>query len=244
MLILNYWDAICSVELLYQVLVCYGDLLKYLAPAVCLLLLAHHFFHIPDYVFRKLLHMVAFSIVTVMILSAGCWEAACLTSLSFALIVYPILMLLEKEPWFDQFLVQKKPGEIKQSLLLLFVMIALDIAVAWGVFGKRYVAVASVLMWGFGDAAAALVGIRFGKHVVPWKLSDGKKTFEGTAAMFAVSVLVGCAVLIPECSAGMSALAALVSGALGAFTELASKNGMDTVTVPAVLVAALLVLGV
>jgi hypothetical protein len=42
----------------------------------------------------------------------------------------------------------------------------------------------------------------------------------------------------------MSALAALVSGALGAFTELASKNGMDTVTVPAVLVAALLVLGV
>jgi dolichol kinase len=246
MLILNYWDAIRSVDLLYQVFVCYGDLLKYLAPAVCILLIAHHFIRIPDYIFRKLLHMIAFSIVTVMILSASRWEAGCLTALSFALIVYPILMLLEKEPWFDKLLVQKKPGEIKQSLLLLFVMIAVDIAVAWGLFGKQYVAVASVLMWGFGDAAAALVGIPFGKHIVPWKISDGKKTFEGTAAMFVVCALVGCAVLIPLSGAPIwqCVLAALLCAAAGALTELGSKNGMDTVTVPAVLVAMLLLLGV
>jgi hypothetical protein len=246
MLILNYWDSICSVDLLYQVFVCYGNLLKYLAPAVCLLLLTRRLFPIPDYVFRKLLHMVAFSIVTVMILSASRWEAACLTSLSFAVIVYPILMLLEKEPWFDKLLVQKKPGEIKQSLLLLFIMIAADIAVAWGIFGKQYVAVASVLMWGFGDAAAALVGIRFGKHVIPWKISDGKKTFEGTAAMFVISALVGCAVLVPlsDAPAWYSILAALLCGVVGSLTELGSRNGMDTVTVPAVLVAVLLLLRV
>jgi uncharacterized membrane protein YfcA/dolichol kinase len=246
MLILNYWDAIRSVDLFYQVFVCYGNLLLYLIPAVCVLFLIHHFFHIPDYVFRKLLHMIAFSIVTIMILSASRWEAACLTSLSFAVIVYPILMLLEKEPWFDKLLVQKKPGEIKQSLLLLFVMIAADIAAAWGLFGKQYVAVTSVLMWGFGDAAAALVGIPFGKHVIPWKISDGKKTFEGTCAMFVVSALVGCAVLVPLSGAPVwySVLAALLCGGAGALTELSSKNGMDTVTVPAVLVVLLLLLGV
>jgi hypothetical protein len=246
MLILNYWDAICSVDLLYQVFVCYGNLLKYLAPAVCILLLAHHFIHIPDYIFRKLLHLIAFSIVTVMILSASRWEAACLTALSFAVIVYPILMLLEKEPWFDKLLVQKKPGEIKTSLLLLFIMIAADIAVAWGIFGKQYVAVVSVLMWGFGDATAALIGIRFGKHVVPWKISDGKKTWEGTAGMFLVSTLVGCAalILLGASSFGYCIVAALISGAVGAFTELVSKNGLDTVTVPAVLVAVLLALKV
>jgi hypothetical protein len=244
MLILNYWDKICSIDLLYQVFVCYGNLLKYLAPAVCILLLVRCFCHIPDYIFRKLLHLVAFSIVTVMILSASRWEAACLACLSFAVIVYPILMLLEKEPWFDKFLVQKKPGEIKTSLLLLFVMIAADIAVAWGIFGKKYVAVASVLMWGFGDAAAAIVGIRFGKHVASRKLSDGKKTWEGTIGMFLVSSLAGCItlVLLSGKSVGSCILAAVLSGAVGAFTELVSKDGMDTVTVPAVLVAMLLLL--
>jgi uncharacterized membrane protein YfcA/dolichol kinase len=246
MLILNYWDKICSIDLLYQVFICYGNLLKYLAPAVCILLLIRHFCSVPDYIFRKLLHLIAFSIVTVMILSSSRWEAACLTSLSFAVIVYPILMLLEKEPWFDKLLVQKKPGEIKTSLLLLFIMIAADIAAAWGIFGKQYIAVVSVLMWGFGDAAAAIIGIRFGKHIVPWKISDGKKTWEGTMGMFLVSALVGCAMLIllSGNSVGYCILAAVLSGAVGALTELASKNGSDTVTVPAVLIVMLLLLKV
>jgi uncharacterized membrane protein YfcA len=246
MLILNYWDKICSIDLLYQVFICYGNLLKYLAPAVCILLLIRHFCSVPDYIFRKLLHLIAFSIITVMTLSASRWEAACLTSLSFAVIVYPILMLLEKEPWFDKLLVQKKPGEIKTSLLLLFIMIAADIAVAWGIFGKQYIAVVSVLMWGFGDAVAAMVGIRFGKHIVPWKISDGKKTWEGTMGMFLVSALVGCAMLIllSDNSVGYCILSAVISGVVGAFTELASKNGLDTVTVPAVLIAMLLLLRV
>jgi dolichol kinase len=246
MLILNYWDKICSIDLLYQVFICYGNLLKYLAPAVCILLLIRHFCSVPDYIFRKLLHLIAFSIITVMTLSASRWEAACLTSLSFAVIVYPILMLLEKEPWFDKLLVQKKPGEIKTSLLLLFIMIAADIAVAWGIFGKQYIAVVSVLMWGFGDAAAAIIGIRFGKHIVPWKISDGKKTWEGTMGMFLISALVGCAMLILQSgnSIGYCILAAMLSGVVGAFSELVSKNGLDTVTVPAVLIAMLLLLRV
>jgi dolichol kinase len=99
-------------------------------------------------------------------------------------------------------------------------------------------------MWGFGDAVAAMVGIRFGKHVVAWKISDGKKTWEGTTGMFLVSSLVGCAMLIflSGNSVGSCILAAVLSGAVGAFTELVSKNGLDTVTVPAVLIAMLLLL--
>jgi dolichol kinase len=246
MIILNYWDKIKSVDLLYQVFICYRDLLVYLVPAVCILFIARYFLNIPSYIFRKLLHVIAFSIVTIMIMSSKRWEAACLTSLSFAIIVYPILHILEKEPWFDSLLVQKKKGEIKTSLLLLFIMIAVDIAVAWGIFGKQYVAVTSVLMWGFGDAAAAVVGIRFGKHVIPWKISDGKKTYEGTAAMFGVSAIVGIValILLTGNSVIYCIIAAIICGLVGAFTELVSKNGMDTMTVPAVLVFMLLVMGV
>jgi uncharacterized membrane protein YjjP (DUF1212 family) len=64
--------------------------------------------------------------------------------------------------------------------------------------------------------------------------------------MFLISALVGCATLIPlsGSSLGYCVLAAVVSGAVGALTELVSKNGLDTVTVPAVLVALLLLLRV
>jgi dolichol kinase len=116
--------------------------------------------------------------------------------------------------------------------------------VAWGIFGKQYIAVVSVLMWGFGDAAAAIIGIRFGKHIVPWKISDGKKTWQGTTAMFLVSSLVGYTILVflSGNSVRYCILSAVLSGAVGAFTELVSKNGLDTVTVPAVLIAMLLLL--
>ena len=46
------------------------------------------------------------------------------------------------------------------SHMLIFV------AVAWGAFGKPHLAATAVLMWGVGDAVAALVGIPFGRHKV------------------------------------------------------------------------------
>ena len=74
--------------------------------------------------------------------------------------------MAEKQPWFEKFFVQKSKGEIKRSMLLLFAMFAAVIVVAWGIFGKPGIAAASILMWGVGDAAAALIGIPFGKHKV------------------------------------------------------------------------------
>ena len=44
---------------------------------------------------------------------------------------------------------------------MLFLMFAAVISVVWGVFGKPYIAAAAILMWGTGDAAAALIGIPF-----------------------------------------------------------------------------------
>ena len=52
-----------------------------------------------------------------------------------------------------RFFVQKSPGEIKRSLLMLFFMFAAVITVAWGIFGKPHIAAASILMWGMGDAS-------------------------------------------------------------------------------------------
>ena len=181
-----------------------------------------------------------------MILFSESWDAAAITSGVLAAVIYPILMLAEKKPWFDRLFVQKSKGEIKRSMLLLFAMFTTVIAVAWGLFGKAELAAAAILMWGAGDAAAALVGIPFGKHKVRLRFTDGKKSWEGTLAMFAVAFLAGLAVLLSAGKTGLprALLMAGVGALCGAGTELFSPSEWDTVTVPVAITAALLVFGI
>ena len=122
-------------------------------------------------------------------------------------------------------------------------MFAIVIAVAWGIFGRPQLAAAAILMWGAGDAAAALVGIPFGKHKVKCKLTDGKKSWEGSVAMFLVSISIGLAVLLIFHNAPWyhALLMAGVGALLGTATELFSPSEYDTVTVPTVIAAVLLV---
>jgi dolichol kinase len=89
-------------------------------------------------------------------------------------------------------------------------------------------------MWGEGDAAAALVGIYLGKHVVRWGIADGKKTWEGTLAMFATALICGMFVFVAlKGMPPLNTLAAIApTAAVSAIVELASKDGNDTVWVP------------
>ncbi|MDE6589401.1 MAG: phosphatidate cytidylyltransferase, partial [Oscillospiraceae bacterium] len=94
----------------------------------------------------------------------------------------------------------------------------------------------AILMWGSGDGAAALVGHRFGKHHIKLPLADRKKTWEGSGAMAAVSAVVGTASLLILTALPWHCclLMALAASIFGAYTELISWGGDDTVTVPVV----------
>ena len=234
-----------SGALFSQTLHCLAVLASFIVPAVLILIPVRFLTKLPSYVFRKLLHIVAFSCVTLMILSAKSWQAAALTSVLIAVAVYPILAALESAPWFEKLFVQKSAGEIKKSLLLLFFMFAALISVSWGVFGKPHLAAAAILMWGTGDAAAALVGIPHGRHKVRSRLTDGKKSWEGRLAMLAVSFISGMIVLsaVQKTALPQAALSAGLGALLGTVTELFSPSEYDTVTVPAVIAAVLLLLG-
>ena len=244
MLILNFWDYLSQIELFMQTLRCLGILVAFIIPCIVLLLLIKLIFKPAPFVFRKLLHLVAFTGITFMIVSAKSWLAVVLTSAVFALILFPTLTILEKEPWFPRFFVQKKPGEIKKSMLLLFVMFAALVAVGWGVFYAPKFVAAAIIMWGAGDAAAALFGIPFGKHKVKFKPADGKKSWEGSGAMLAVSFICGFLVLafVQGLPIPISIAFALIAAVLGTATELFSPSELDTVTVPVVIEAALLIL--
>jgi dolichol kinase len=76
-------------------------------------------------------------------------------------------------------------------------------------FFPKEVAVLAMLYAGAGDAAAALVGRRWGRHRTAWG-----KSWEGTAAGAAVNVAIGLAV------PGIPPLAAVLGGAAGALLEL------------------------
>ncbi len=240
MLLLYFWPQISAIPLAVQTLRCLGRLILYIIPCVLALLLIRSVTKIPSYVFRKLMHVVAFTCFTVMMLTAESWQAAALTSVIMALLIYPLLVLVENEKWYGRFFVQKSPGEIKRSLLMLFFMFAAVIAVACGGFGKPHIAAAAILMWGMGDASAALVGIPYGRHRI--KTRYASKSWEGTLAMFAAAFLFGTIVLhfSGGLEIGRAALAAFPAAAAGAATELFSPSEWDTVTVPVVILIVLL----
>jgi dolichol kinase len=244
MLILNFWEQLSQISLFVDILHCFGVLAAYIIPSVLVLLPIRFLTSLPSFIFRKLLHIVAFTCVSLMILAAHSWQAAALASVIIAAVIYPLLMAAEHERWYPRLFVEKKPGEIKKSMLMLFLMFAALIAVCWGVFGKPQLAATAILMWGTGDAAAALVGIPFGKHKVKSKLTDGKKSWEGSTAMLIVSLMAGTGML--TLAQGMSVLHALpisfLAALLGTATELFSPSEYDTVTVPTVIAAALLLL--
>ena len=223
---------------------CLISFIKYIIPCIIALLLIHFLLKVPSYVFRKCLHLVAFTCVTVMIVCAESWQAAVIASVIIIIVIYPVLSLLERQAWFAPLFVQKSRGEIKRSLVMLFGMFAVLTAVSWGLFGNVCACAAAILMWGTGDAAAALVGIPYGNHKIKLKITDGKKSLEGTAAMFIVSTAAGFATLYfyGKYPPGRSFVCALVGGILGALTELISPSEYDTVTVPSVILAVELII--
>ncbi|MBO4680104.1 MAG: phosphatidate cytidylyltransferase [Lachnospiraceae bacterium] len=227
-----------------NVLRCFGVLAVYIVVALSVLFIIRRLVKIPDFVFRKMLHIVAVCGVCLMIFQADNWQAAALTSGLLAIILYPVLSVLEEKPWFDKLLSQKSQGEIKKSMLLLFIMFTAVTAVAWGVLNRPQSAIASIAMWGIGDAAAAMIGIPFGKHKVHCKLTDGKKSWEGSFAMLIASFLAGSFVLLLLGDIGVAkALLIATAGAIvGSLAELFSPSEYDTITVPVTILFVFLVL--
>ena len=196
MIILNYRDFFIDSGLLKETFVCFGKYLIFIIPAAVVLLTVKLVFKPNKDLFRKLLHTAAFMSSIVIMSCTESWLAASFALVLFAAVVYPILAAAEKINGFSNLLTEKRQGEIKKSLLLLFLSDAVIVAVMWGIFGLKYGAMAAILMWGIGDAAAALVGKRFGRHKIHIKFADPNKSWEGTGAMFLASFLLGSAVMI------------------------------------------------
>jgi len=100
-----------------------------------------------------------------------------------------VIAIVEKYPKVISAFHQRKKGEIRSSLVLAFVMMALLTTVFWGLLGEswKFITVIAVMAWGFGDAAASLIGKSFGRNKINNRLVEKAKTREGTIAMSVVA---------------------------------------------------------
>ena len=194
------------------------------------------FFNLPFEVIRKMYHMVITLSIFPLVMLFENWYMAVLAAFMLVLIAYPLLILVENSSFYQRIAVERQCGEFKSSLIIVQLSITLMIFVFWGLLGSqwKYVAVVAVMAWGFGDAAAALIGKNFGRRRILHHRIQGTKTVEGTEAMFFVAGLaIFFTFLIYAGQPWLVSLAvALLVAPVCAVVELFSNRGMDTLTVP------------
>lgn len=214
----------------------FGLYIGYIVAFACVLLVIRALTPVKPYVFRKLLHIVAFTSILPLAFGTDVWWIAVAVECAFLVVVILALVLLENQPFYASLFVEKGKHEVLVSFVLLFSLIALMLAVFWGLGGEahKYIAVAAILAWGPGDGAAAIVGHQWGRHKLSGRAIEGVKSVEGSLAMAVTSFICTFGVLLAMApyawyaALGLSAVIAVVAAAV----ELFTKRGMDTVTVP------------
>jgi phytol kinase len=171
---------------------------------------------------RKIIHVgVAFwALPTALLFHSPWWAALCpavfivLNAVSYR---FRLMDVIEEDG-------RGSPGTIYfpvSFVVLILVFWPLD---------ARAAMVAGLFAMGFGDAAASVLGRRFGRH--RYRTAGGTKSWEGTVAMVAVSfaaILLGTWALLPQPAWAASAAAAAAAAA----AEAPAGRGLDNLTVPA-----------
>lgn len=217
-----------------QFLFGFSMLILYFIVYACVLFAIRKFFSKKSERFRKLLHIGVLFSIFVFLYAFKVWWHAVIACLVLSILIFPILHFAERIPGYSTLLVQRKPNEVKWSMVQFFFTFAVVISVSKGIFNENYLAVASLFTWGFGDAAAALFGKRFGKHKLEAKLIEGVKSVEGTVAMAIIAFLTSITVLLFKGATPwyISVLAAAAAGIASSVVELYTLKGADTITCP------------
>jgi phytol kinase len=119
----------------------------------------------------------------------------------------------------------------RKSLGTFFYAVSIGVLIAAFWHHYPHYAVIGILVMTWGDGLAALIGQRWGKHL--YKIGGMQKSWEGSLAMAAVSLVVSSAVLLAVQGSHwqtwlVSLAIALIATALEAFSRL----GIDNLTVP------------
>lgn len=85
----------------------------------------------PREVFRKILHFILLGSSIILVGAHDTWWIAAASSLIFGIMIFPLLHFAEGIPEYSELLTERKDGEIKRSLIIVFFMFALVISLLW-----------------------------------------------------------------------------------------------------------------
>ena len=237
MIVINNLDRI-NTEYLLEFLKVLGIYVGYIATLAVILIIVRFTTKVPDYIFRKLLHIVAFTSIIPLAYSTDIWWIAVAVEIFFLILVIAALGVFEKFSFYKKLFVEKAEHEVIVSFVTLFSLMALMLAVFWGGLGAehKYVAVAAIMAWGPGDAVAAIVGKKLGKHKLQGKMIEGVKSVEGSIGMAITSFICVLPILLLMSHHPwyISLAFSFAIAPIASLTELFTKKGWDTVTVPIV----------
>ena len=114
------------------------------------------------------------------------------------------------------------------------------IALFWGDFKPLFVAALMPMTW--GDAFAAVIGRRFGRH--RYTVFGATRSLEGSLAMFVFSFVGVWIALLAFGGGPMAWLPALATALAATAAEAVAPFGLDNLLVPAISAAALALVGV
>lgn len=108
------------------------------------------------------------------------------------------------------------------SLLILVLITFSD-------FSHPYVGGLGILIMGYGDGLAAIIGKKFGKH--KYTIINNEKSLEGSLSMFTVSFLISL-ILLSIYSPSLILIKAIIVAGVATVLEAFSPFGLDNLTVP------------
>ncbi len=197
---------------------------------------------VPPHVTRKLIHIGAGMWVFGVLALFSRWQVGVVPFASF-IVVNALLYRYRAVGAMDS-------EDSSHGTIYFAAAIALLFAVFWrpeGPVDRLLPAVCGVMALTWGDALAALIGRRFGRH--RYTIFGSNRSWEGSAVMLGVSALAvlltllllpgsALAPLAPPVGPGRATLAALVAALVGTAVEGGSPHGSDNLTVPLAVAAA------
>ena len=213
-------------------------LLYYLVGLVLIPTMLKAWSKLPNEVIRKIQHVGYSMSIFILLRLFSVWYMAIAGAFILVLLAFPALLFIEKTSIYKRLFVDRaeRGGELRKQMLYVQVSFAILIFLFWGLLGTKwhYTVAVAVMAWGYGDAAAALVGKFFGKKSVVHRWVEGAKTREGTLAMIVTAFFAVFLTLLfyGGLSWYLCLLVALVAAPVCGVVELFSRRGTDTLTVP------------
>lgn len=193
---------------------------------------------LPREVVRKSYHVLCSLSVFGLLVLFDNWYAAAAAVVAVFALGYVAAACLQTAPVLRNFRIDRvaQPGELRSQVLSVTAAFVALLTVFWGVLGPEFKVHAAVgaMVWGVGDAAAAVWGKRFGRRQLRHWAFDRGKTMEGALAMAATA---WPAVFLTLTLFGgypwlTALIAAAVLAAAGSLLETLLRKGLDNLILP------------